>query len=209
MLNRLTKVSKENEDWFLSDQQVKQLFSFDRGSIDKEPVKVLLDRFIISCFTGCRHSEVETIETVNDKQLKYYSKKTSKYVIVPYPDVIKPYIESGLFRTRLTMTYSPPEATNRALRENIFKKLGWNDEVKVITPKGRKKEFEKKKKWQVVTFHDARKYYGKMLLDNDISLYKVSQLMGHASVKTTEKFYAAVTREKMMEEVNLVINLNN
>ena len=39
-------------------------------------------------------------------------------------------------------------------------------------------------------FHDLRRTFGLNLIKQGISIYKVSKLLGHSSVKTTEQHYA-------------------
>ena len=39
-------------------------------------------------------------------------------------------------------------------------------------------------------FHDLRRTFGLNLIKQGMSIYKVSKLLGHASVKTTEQHYA-------------------
>jgi integrase len=42
-------------------------------------------------------------------------------------------------------------------------------------------------KWR---YHDLRHYAGSIWLMNGLSLYEVSRLLGHTSIKTTERVYA-------------------
>ena len=39
-------------------------------------------------------------------------------------------------------------------------------------------------------FHDLRRTFGLNLIKQNMSIYKVSKLLGHASVRTTEQHYA-------------------
>ena len=41
-------------------------------------------------------------------------------------------------------------------------------------------------------FHDLRRTFGLNLIKQNMSIYKVSKLLGHVSVKTTEQQYAAL-----------------
>ena len=42
-------------------------------------------------------------------------------------------------------------------------------------------------------FHDIRRTFGLNLIKQGMSIYKVSKLLGHRSVKTTEQHYAPLT----------------
>ena len=43
---------------------------------------------------------------------------------------------------------------------------------------------------QNARFHDLRRTFGYNLIKQGMSIYKVSKLLGHSSVRTTEKHYA-------------------
>ena len=43
---------------------------------------------------------------------------------------------------------------------------------------------------QNARFHDLRRIFGYNLIKQGMSIFKVSKLLGHASVRTTEKHYA-------------------
>ncbi len=50
-------------------------------------------------------------------------------------------------------------------------------------------------------FHDLRRTFGYNLIKQGMSIYKVSKLLGHASVKTTEKHYAPLLTTDIEEFV--------
>lgn len=195
------KESKENEDYFLNDDEVKQLLNLEVE--DNMLRRICLDAFIVSCFTGCRFSEIRTVRELDEKTLIYQSSKTKKDIRVPYNKVVKPYIESGHFKAPISeyrwnlMNY---ELTS------LLKSLGWDAQVTKYRLMGKKKLSYVVPRYQAITFHSGRKFFGKMLLDMNVSMYKVSQLLGHASIDTTQKYYAALSREKMMDETNELIN---
>ena len=46
-------------------------------------------------------------------------------------------------------------------------------------------------------FHDLRRTFGLNLIKQGMSIYKVSKLLGHRSVKTTEQHYAPLLTVKI------------
>ncbi len=60
-----------------------------------------------------------------------------------------------------------------------------------------------------VTFHVSRHSFGSILVDNEVPIIEVRDLMGHQSVKVTER-YAKLNREKldnsMMKLENAFVN---
>lgn len=195
------KVDKSNEDFFMTNEEVKELLDLE---VETKLERIVLDRFLVACFTGARISEVTSIKVIDEGTLQYTSVKSKKDVRVPFSKQIKYAFLDEVFRERLVKTeYKYSE--NRVLHQ-IFKRLKWTDKVKVYKQHGKNKTSSMVPRWKLLTFHSARKFYGKMLLDMDVPIYKVSQLLGHGSVVTTEKYYAALTKDKMIDEVQDKIN---
>lgn len=195
------KTSRANEDYFLTNEEVKELLALKIE--DSMLERVALDAFIVSCFTGCRVSEIVSVEAVDEDTLRYTSIKTKKHVLVPYNTVVKPYIESGHYKAPIARFRR--EQLNANLHD-ILKRLGWDEPVYKYRLLGKEKKPYAIPRYMAITFHSGRKFFGKMLLDMNVSMYKVSQLLGHSSIDTTQKYYAAVTRDKMMKETNKLIN---
>lgn len=195
------KESKANEDMFMTNEEVKQLLNYKNYVSELE--LIVLHRFIIACFTGCRKSEITSIDVASDKTLSYVSSKTKKALVVPYAKQLKPYIESGHYLLVLSVF---DHANANDVLHKLFKRLGWDSTVVKYRLEGKTKRSYEVPRYDAITFHSARKFFGKMLLDMDVSMYKVSQLLGHSSIDTTQKYYASVTREKMMEETGELIN---
>lgn len=192
--------SRANEDFFLTNEEVKQLINLQ---VDNSIERIILDKFLVSCFTGCRLSEISTVRVEDKDTLSYWSTKTKKNVLVPFNEVVKPFIESGRYKFDL-------DGKNNYLKNDtlhkILERLGWNGEVKKYRLVGKTKCAYSVPRHKAITFHSARKFFGKMLLDMDVSMYKVSQLLGHSNIDTTQKYYAALTRGKMLSETNELIN---
>lgn len=192
---------KENEDYFMENEDVFQLINYN-PKLHHE--RVILHRFLVACFVGCRISEIESVEKVSDDVVSYTSLKTKKKVLVPYTKHINHIIEKGTFREKIPSKY---EYSNRnTVLHKILKDLKWNEKVKTYQVYQKKKVCIEKPKYQAITFHSARKWFGKMLLDKDVSMYKVSKMLGHTSITTTEKYYASVSKEQMLAESKDVIN---
>ena len=75
---------------------------------------------------------------------------------------------------------------------DIRKKL-WNYSKDFVSHKFKKEC--RKLKISNARFHDLRRTFGYNLIKQGISIYKVSKLLGHSSIKTTEKHYALLSIE--------------
>lgn len=56
-----------------------------------------------------------------------------------------------------------------------------------------------------LTTHVGRKTYGTLLLNKDVPIETVSNLLGHSSIRTTQKHYAKVLHMKIARDVRLVL----
>lgn len=56
-----------------------------------------------------------------------------------------------------------------------------------------------------LTSHVGRKTYGTLLLNKDVPIETVSNLLGHSSIRTTQKHYAKVLHMKIARDVRLVL----
>ena len=192
-------VNKANEDHFLTNEEVKELMDL---KVTDPKERITLDRFLVACFTGCRMSEVISVKVINDNTLQYTSVKTKKDILVPFSNQVRHLFINEEFKDEI------PRRSHQGnpVLHKIFKRLKWNDTVKIYSHHGKVKTSTDVPRWKALTFHSSRKFYGKMLLDMDIPIYKVSQLLGHSSVVTTEKYYASLTKNKMIDEVKDKIN---
>ncbi len=202
LMRNFARPDRSNDDWFMTEKEVKQLLKV------KWPVKrerLILHRFLIACFTGCRKSDIDNLEILDDKTLQYECRKNRKAIKIPFSDHIKPYLMDDDFKYGVILNTSDRKNEADTLRK-IFKSLGWTQMVKKYRLVGKKKTMYKIHRYDAIRFHSARKWYGKMLLDMDVPMYKVSQLLGHSSIIITQQTYASLSREKMIGEVNDLIN---
>lgn len=203
LMNGFARPDPVNDDWFLSKEEVKQLLEV------KWPVKreqLVLDRFIIACFTGCRKSEIDTLEILDNETLQYSAWKNKKEVKVPFNKYVKPYMMDDDFKYNGGILSTVDLRDEGKTLRKIFKSLGWTNMVKKYRLIGKKKIKYQVPRYDAIRFHSARKWYGKMLLDMDVPMYKVSQLLGHSSIELTQRTYASLSREKLIEDVNELIN---
>lgn len=56
-----------------------------------------------------------------------------------------------------------------------------------------------------ITIHSLRRYFGTMLMEQDVSIYKIKQWLGHHSVIVTET-YLSSNYETLRESAKLITN---
>ena len=161
---------------FLTEQEI--------ASITDNPLLVghlerVADAFLLQCFTGLAYCDLKRFDpSKHITQLKgryviqYCRQKGDAFFTIP----VLPQTE------RLLKKYSDkiPVISNQKM----------NDYLKVIaTTVGIYKR---------LTTHVGRKTAGTYLLNNDVPLEVVSKILGHASVKTTEKIYAFLLQDTIL-----------
>lgn len=153
----------------------------------------VLDHFVLSLLTGARRSEVVTIQKIPLNRIKYTSEKTKQEMTVANHPRLKRILKRGKYKEH------PNSFMFTKSLKNIFRRCGIDSQVTVYERRGKTKVRKEVEKWIAISFHTARKTYGKMLLDNGVDIYTVSKLLGHSSVVVTERAYAAVDKDRQVE----------
>lgn len=151
---------------------------------------ILKNAFLFCCFTGLRFSDVTrlTWRNVCGNELKYQQKKTNDEVTTSMPDVAKLYL---------------PEFTGD--KDSLLFKINYDYQISRRLQKWMEAAGIKKK----IRFHSSRHTCAVLLLDSGANMYVTSKMLGHASMKTTEKFYADVIdkrKEEAAENLNRYLN---
>lgn len=152
--------------------------------------------FLFCCFTGLRYSDM--------KCLKWSEIHTA-------PDGVNQYIDHIQVKTKDRVTIPVSEETRRWMPERvdgidtIFNELKITQEtVRVILTEWMGAAGIKKH----ITFHCSRHTAATLLLTLGASIYVVSKILGHKSVKMTE-VYAKIVDKSKIETVNLVNGMFN
>lgn len=147
--------------------------------------------FLFSCFTGLRYSDMKAlnwseIHKAADGKTEYIDHiqvKTKDRVTIPLSEETKKWMpkrEEGI--------------------DNIFHNLTiTSTTVEVVL----KEWMEAAGITKHITYHCSRHTAATMLLTLGASIYVVSKILGHKSIKMTE-IYAKIVDKKKLETVNLV-----
>lgn len=158
------------------------------------------DYFIIACRTGLRLSDLGRLNTFNwdieERVLMAFQKKTKAYLTIPLASqVIELYNKyNGQF----------PKLTDKSKYNRDIQKIcriaGIDNEVNIVKNVRGEIENEKKKKWEMVTSHTARRSFATNLYEILKNPYKVMYYTGH---KTPDNFfkYIQYTQEDFVESV--------
>ncbi len=183
---------------FLTLEEVDRIYNCNPGS---KRLEVIRDMFLMSAFTGLAFSDVsqlteDHIVTDNDgnKWIRKPRQKTKQMSNIPLLDIPLAIIEKyqGDKKAAKKGTLLPipcNQVMNRYLKE-----------IATICKINKH-----------LTMHTARHTYATLCLSQGVSLKNVSKMLGHASVKMTER-YARVLDSSILRDMNAIrdtLNLRN
>lgn len=175
---------------FLNDDEIGRLLETDTDNMTEEYVKYT---FLISCYTGCRHSDAVTItiDNISKNRLTYVSKKTKREAVMPVHRNLVRCIENRPSGVTID------DGTYNAVIRDLCRRAGIDDIVKVYKA-GKTSSDEK---WKFVSSHTARRSFCTNLYLGGIDVQEISQLAGHSDVFMTMRYIVAKRgfSDKLME----------
>ena len=147
-----------------------------------EREEVVRAQFLISCYTGARHSDAMVMSPLDivDGKLSYVSQKTKKYTQVEAKNGLADLIEQGKKRMYCVAIF------NETIRE-IARKAGINGNVRVF----RAGKYQDGEKWQYISSHTARRSFATNLCLLGVPIRDISLRMGHSNTIMTERYIVA------------------
>lgn len=186
------------EPEFLTLEEVDRIYNCNPGS---KRLEVIKDMFLMSAFTGLAFTDVSqltenNIVTDNDgnKWIRKPRQKTKQMSNIPLLDVPLAIIEKY-------------QGDKKAAKKGVLLPIPCNQ----VMNRYLKEIAEICKINKHLTMHTARHTYATLCLSQGVSLKNVSKMLGHASVKMTER-YARVLDSSIMRDMNSIrdaLNLGN
>lgn len=183
---------------FLTLEEVDRIYNCNPGS---KRLEVIRDMFLMSAFTGLAFTDVsqlteDHIVTDNDgnKWIRKPRQKTKQMSNIPLLDIPLAIIEKY-------------QGDKKAAKKGVLLPIPCNQvmnrylkEIATICKINKR-----------LTMHTARHTYATLCLSQGVSLKNVSSMLGHASVKMTER-YARVLDSSILRDMNAIrdtLNLGN
>ncbi|MCT4587307.1 MAG: site-specific integrase [Carboxylicivirga sp.] len=145
------------------------------------------DLFVIQCYTGLAYVDLTRLNASHlkkDNQGLLWINITRQKVDTAECNI--PVI-SKVWNLLKKYNFDLPQISNQKYNEAL---------KKIAKEVGIKKN---------LTTHVGRKTYGTLLLNKDVPIETVSRLLGHSSIKTTEKHYAKVLHMKIARDIRRII----
>ena len=195
---------------YLTDEQLQAFIDYKPKSNRKEATNDIKDIFLFALYAcGLRISDVVTLEWSNvdfdDKKIDKIQVKTKqKSKVSPrLPqeaiDILQKWQKRGL-NDRFVFNYLPADFVfSKENSRELKMKINTADRTINVSLNhiGNKLKFPFK-----LTIHVARHTFCVKALNSHMSLHVVSQLMGHASILSTEKTYAQYLDETIDDEIS-------
>lgn len=186
------------EPEFLTLEEVDRIYNCNPGS---KRLEVIKDMFLMSAFTGLAFTDVsqlteDHIITDNDgnKWIRKPRQKTKQMSNIPLLDVPLAIIEKY-------------QGDKKAAKKGVLLPIPCNQ----VMNRYLKEIATICKINKHLTMHTARHTYATLCLSQGVSLKNVSKMLGHASVKMTER-YARVLDSSILRDMNAIrdtLNLGN
>ncbi len=172
----------KSEVVYLDEPEVDKIFNYQFS----DTLQRYADMFMIQCYTGLSYVDLRNLNAghlIKDKDGLVWINLTRQKVETA--ECLIPVIEK-VWELMKKYNFDLP----------VFSNQKYNAALKSIA---RETGIRKK-----LTTHVGRKTYGTLLLNKDVPIETVSRLLGHSSIRTTQKHYAKVLHMKIARDVRLM-----
>lgn len=164
--------------------------------------------FLFSCFTGLRFSDIFNLKYSNIESIRNRDNTTSYEIVINM-------MKSDKKIHRIPINETAQKLIDVTIKDDkrIFK---FTDEIvnpddKIAINKENTKVNSKLKYWfkqcnvmkKGLSYHSSRHSFAIMLLQDNVSIFDVSKLLGHSDIKTTQ-IYADILSQKQLQNVNSI-----
>lgn len=170
------KVATQNI--YLTEEELSRLEDVEAKTEGEKYVKCL---FLVSCYTGCRHSDAMLLDksNISGNTLSYVSQKTKIESVLPVHRNL-PKMLDGYSRK----IYMYDDEYNKIIRD-MCQRAGINAPCKVVKG-GVTKTGEK---WEFVASHTARRTFASLLYLKGVDVPTIGRFMGHTGdLKMTMRY---------------------
>lgn len=176
---RLTLREEKIEYDVLSKDDIDFLLKFD---IREDRLNKVRDCFVFQCYTGLAYSDMAqlTKDDITDDVIIKRRQKTDIQYVVPLLPVAKNILEK--------YDYQLPIISNQKYNQ-------WLKFLGEITGIGKS-----------LHSHLARHSFACLLLNSGVDMKTISRTLGHSSMKTTERVYAEMSNDTVVDNIRKALN---
>lgn len=176
--NMVLKEEKLDYD-VLDEREIKSLYNLN---INDKCMDRVRDLFIFQCYTGLAYSDMASLtqDDIEDDVIIKRRKKTDIQAVIPLLSTAKDILEK--------YNYSLPIISNQ--KYNLYlKTLGSIAKMS-----------------RTLHSHLARHSFACLLLNSGVDMKTISKTLGHSSMKTTERIYAEMSNQTVIDNIRKVLS---
>lgn len=156
------------------------------------------DRYVFACFTGPRHSDLNTLDREFSLALeegrfvlRYMPLKTKRRQPITVPlndfaqDLVQRHLQSALLLDKVD-NRRENERLHRLLRD--FCGPRFHDRVVKVAYQGSERVTTHLPRWQAITFHSSRHFFAITLINAGVPLEHVRDLLGQRNLASTLRY---------------------
>jgi integrase len=183
----------------LSDKQIKALHE----AISKEPDVYVQAFFKLLMRTACRMGELQNMKWVDvNFDTGEWKKPTTK---IGEPHII-PLGKVSLGTLKKLLKQNEKKDKNNE-KKNPYVFRGRRKGKSLVGLRRIWLRIAERAKIEGIHMHDMRRTIGYILLKNGVSMERVSQILGHKSIRTTERVYAGLDIDEKSKTINTLESL--
>ena len=168
------------------------------GLIDeKSTMEQTRDLFIVGCYTGLRRSDLNKLNdgiwnlSEDKNTVSIVAEKTKKRVVIP----LHPYVRAIYYKYNGILPKLGDKYNTNVHLKNLARLAGINEIVSKTENRGGKVTTLKHQKYDLVSFHTARRSFATNMVLKGVPTLAIRQLTGHTNEQTFRK-YVKVTPEQ-------------
>lgn len=192
-IKSLKQADTSNNEISLTEEEIEHIYNLE---LEEREAKIR-DAFIFQCFTGQRFNSIKKfatsfteVETKEGKCWEVIQNKGKKVVKVPISNLAKAILD----RNSGNIKYGHNSITNNTLRE-IARKAGITEECTYTKQTANGIIQHKRKRYELITTHTARRSFVTISKQNDIDDRQVMSVTGHTT-RTMLDLYNKVDSSK-------------
>lgn len=172
----LKSKNEPSQNVFLTEEEISRIYDYSPKNDEEKFVRKV---FLISCYTGCRHSDATSIslENINEKWLTYVSGKTKTESRLPAHKNLPSLISEDVYVQMNDLDF------NYTIRE-ICKECDISGKIKLFRRGG----IEVREKYEFVASHTARRSFCTNLYLRGADILSISKMAGHSSQEMTRRY---------------------
>lgn len=185
-------LQEDSVSTYLNNQELEHLAGLDLS--DNKSLDQVRDRFLISCYTGLRFSDMQRLTPghINGDFIRIKTKKTDQDVTIPIHRVVKKIIEKYNYNWPATISN---QKFNEYLKKLAKDKAKFDSVITTSHSLANNRVFTNRPKHELITSHTARRSFATNAYLDGVPSLLIMAITGHTTERSFLK-YIKVTNDE-------------